>query len=299
MPPPSQGTIIIAPIMPPDTQDTYPTHKANYGLGGIHHVATLADRDAISVDRQQEGMLCSVEEDEQTYQLRNGVWVLFPDLSLNSIAAEDVSYTNPGYPTIAHVKAALDRLLYVAITGSLSGGSTNEVGTVITSLTLNWTLSKDPISQSLNQGLGAQTPLSLRTRSLTGLNITTNITYVLTASDGTTTITPSTTVSFLPRRHWGASTNPSLTSAQILALPSSELASSRNQTRTMAGNNEYLYFAWPASFGDPTFVVNGLTSTAWIKTVVNHTNALGFTQSYFVFRSTFLQNGSGIVVQVS
>jgi hypothetical protein len=71
------GTTIIAPIVPPDSLDTYPTHQANYGLGGIHHCLTIAERDAISIDRRQEGMLATVKSDSNTYQLVDGAWVLY------------------------------------------------------------------------------------------------------------------------------------------------------------------------------------------------------------------------------
>jgi len=60
-------------IAPTDTTDIYPTHSSNYGKGGVHHVATIVDRDAITAERRSEGMFCTVEEDGKTYQLVGGI----------------------------------------------------------------------------------------------------------------------------------------------------------------------------------------------------------------------------------
>lgn len=74
------GVLIIAPIETPDSLDTFPTHKANRGLGGAHTVADLTARDAISVDRRQEGMYCYVASTQENFQLVGGIlnanWVL-------------------------------------------------------------------------------------------------------------------------------------------------------------------------------------------------------------------------------
>jgi hypothetical protein len=61
-----------------DPRDKYPTHNSNLGFGGIHHVATVIERDAIPVDRRVAGMLCTVLSDNRIYQLSFDLteWVL-------------------------------------------------------------------------------------------------------------------------------------------------------------------------------------------------------------------------------
>lgn len=72
------GTIPLGgTIAPTDTTDVYPTHISNYEQGGVHHVATIAERDAITAERRMAGMLCTVANDgngnPKIYQLVGGV----------------------------------------------------------------------------------------------------------------------------------------------------------------------------------------------------------------------------------
>lgn len=60
---------VIGTLDVTDPRDTYPTHRTNLALGGIHHVNTTAERDAISEERRQAGMLCTVKQDGGFYQL--------------------------------------------------------------------------------------------------------------------------------------------------------------------------------------------------------------------------------------
>lgn len=50
--------------------DTYATHNSTRGKGGLHEVATLPDRDAITVARRTAGMLCYVESASTYYTLQ-------------------------------------------------------------------------------------------------------------------------------------------------------------------------------------------------------------------------------------
>lgn len=70
-----KGTNIAAPIVPYATNDSYPTHYAKYGKGGFMSLSTLNERDEISEERLEEGMLVYVLEDGQSYQYLGGEWV--------------------------------------------------------------------------------------------------------------------------------------------------------------------------------------------------------------------------------
>jgi len=64
------GTLrVLAPIAPGDTADTYPTHMAAYGKGGLRTVADIAARDAIPAARREEGMLVYTADSGQVYRL--------------------------------------------------------------------------------------------------------------------------------------------------------------------------------------------------------------------------------------
>lgn len=74
----NSGVLVIAPIVTPDSADTFPTHLANMGQGGIHSVPDTAARDAISTERRVAGMLCYVQG-IGFYQLSDDLstWTLF------------------------------------------------------------------------------------------------------------------------------------------------------------------------------------------------------------------------------
>ena len=55
----------------------YAIALANEIKGGLHTKDTLAERDAISTQRLQEGMLCYVIEDKSYYQWKNEQWIEF------------------------------------------------------------------------------------------------------------------------------------------------------------------------------------------------------------------------------
>lgn len=64
-----QGTKVISQIVPPTTEDTFPTHDAIYGKGGWREVASLTERDNISRSRMRVGMIVAVEETDTAYKL--------------------------------------------------------------------------------------------------------------------------------------------------------------------------------------------------------------------------------------
>lgn len=214
------------------------------------------------------------------------------DVSLSiPSAASDISYTNPEYPTVA---AALDQLLYVKPTVSMTGGNTYEDGTSLSSATLNWSTNKAITTQSIDQGIGSLDP-SLRTYTY-NTAITTDKKFTITVGDGKNTATSNTTFAFKNKKFYGISTEDSLTDAQIKALGNNEWCSGKtlakksyNCTPTAeAPNGFYIYYALPTSFvssGDPTFKINGLQTTAYLKTVkADYKNGQNKTVSYTIYR---------------
>ena len=67
------GTLVADKIVPTDSQDTFPTHDEEYGLGGFRTVFDLSHRDLISKDRRKEGMLVFCLANQSLYQLIGGV----------------------------------------------------------------------------------------------------------------------------------------------------------------------------------------------------------------------------------
>jgi hypothetical protein len=210
--------------------------------------------------------------------------------------AADITYPHNGFAT---VEEALNSLFYVTPIASMTATpSTAEVGSTVNDLTLDWTYNKTIVTQSIDQSVGSITPASVRTKALTSLGLTSALTWTLTGNDGTTNATDTAALSFLHKRRYGVSATATPDQALIAGL-TAEYSATRVQTRSMTASSQYLYFAWPAAFGEPSFTVNGLPVTGWVKTVVNFTNGSGYATDFWAYRSEYTQNGSGISVVVS
>lgn len=289
-----------------------PPGDAGVTVGGYRSVPTLVDRDDIPDGERTEGMLCNVIENNTIYKLVGGVtnaeWKVLTTGSSGPSeggggsggTAEDITYSNTGYPTLTNVQEALDRILYVApsINSFTINPSVVEKGSTVTKVTLSWNLNKNVISQTINQGVGA-IDIANRSVVLENQQIKSAITYQLTVADDKTQANRSASIAFQQKRYWGVSTKETLTSADILALPASEFSTGRSQSRSVSPTAQYIYFAWPSTFGTPSFKVNGLANNAWVKTVVSFTNSSGAVESYDVYRSQFIQNGSNIIVDIT
>lgn len=185
-----------------------------------------------------------------------------------------------------------------------NNAGTVESGTTITDVTLSWTLSHGTmVSQSLTD-VGSITA-SLRSYALTGLSITSPKQYTLSYSltylgfNGTINGSVSTTVSFGQKRYWGVLSTDTPTDSDIISL-SSEFATNFAQNRVFNPSNQYIYFAWPETFGAATsFKFNGLVSSAWLLTTRTFVNAAGGSASYHIYRSEYRQNGANIAIEVA
>jgi len=76
------GVRVTGPVVPTDTADTFPTHKASYGLGGFMAVADATARTGISSDRREAGMLVYQIDTKAYWTLEGGIadgnWVQKP-----------------------------------------------------------------------------------------------------------------------------------------------------------------------------------------------------------------------------
>lgn len=184
-----------------------------------------------------------------------------------------------------------------AITSFDNNQNTVEVGATIASTVLTWTLVGGAItSQSLDNSIGSLNT-ALRTYTHTS-SYSTDRTYVLTASDGVTPTTRSTTINFLRKAYWGASANTSLNDAQVIAL-SQAFATGRQMTQSISATGQYLYIAYPATFGAASFVVDGFADAGWTLVTRTFVNASGGSASYNIYRHTLIFSGGTYSVTVN
>lgn len=191
----------------------------------------------------------------------------------------------------------------------------SEVGSTVNSYTLNWTYnrnSSNPASQSLSTS--GSLAVALRTLAVTGAGITTDTTITLSAvgddvSWGASVGNPSsltTSILFRPSIYHGVDNgSPISTGSGIMTAFSSSavLSSSRAVTYTfdasVSGGSNYLYIAYPSSFGAPSSTrFNGFAFTDYTSTTSSLTNASGNTETYIILRTNSTYSGSSISWQV-
>jgi hypothetical protein len=215
---------------------------------------------------------------------------------------------NPSYyidGLLTQGNAALARA-YLGITGGGGGvplavsSFSNSIGVVekgssVASANLAWAYNNPVTSQSLDNGIGSLLP-TVTTYHDVG-PWTSNRTWTLTGSYGTDTVHATTSILFESKRYWGPQAATSLTDGQIIAL-SSEFGTSFGMSHSITCAAQYLYFAFPASFGIPTVTVNGLVNTAWTVVARAFVNASSYNTSYNIYRSNNLLTGTYLLALI-
>lgn len=179
----------------------------------------------------------------------------------------------------------------VSISSFTSSVTQAEMGSVVDSVTLTYSINKTPDALTLD---GAQiTPAKSGSEQLTGLGLTSNKTWTLVASDnGSSSYDPATsrktaTITFLNRVFYGASAAGTVDSAFVSGLSSKILTGSRSRTITVAaGSGEYIWYCVPVRLGTCSFKVRGFDGGFEDAETVSVTNSSGYTENYYVYRSS-------------
>ena len=170
-----------------------------------------------------------------------------------------------------------------------------ERGSTVADVTLKWSLSKVPASLTLNgEPLGAADTQMV----IEGANLTTDTTYTVKAVDARdASAQRNATVYFRDKRHWftGEYDADGVTDG-VLNAATGELATSKAKTFTVdASAGQHIFYAFPHSWGTPTFFVGGFEGGFSLLKTFDHVNASGASVSYDVYRSTNAGLGSTTV----
>lgn len=162
-----------------------------------------------------------------------------------------------------------------------------ERGSTIADVTAAWSLSKTPKTLTLDD---KTQDVDSKGTTLTGVNLTTDKTYTLKAVDARgTAATRTASVAFRDKRHWWAaeSLDAAGVTDQTINQATGELATGRAKTFTVtAGTGQHIYYAFPASWGTPSFYVGGFEGGFALLKTFDHVNASGATVSYQIWKST-------------
>ncbi|MCC6752053.1 MAG: hypothetical protein IT371_30655 [Deltaproteobacteria bacterium] len=133
------------------------------------------------------------------------------------------------------------------------------------------------------------------------------VTFTLTANDGGPPAVSNVVYTWLPRVFFGVSALATLTEAQIEALAGSALASSYPRSFTTSPTAQYVYYAWPASFGNATplsFQTPPPFPGGWVEMAgspisITANTAGAPTQNYRVWRTVNLLTAVSVLTVVS
>lgn len=118
--------------------------------------------------------------------------------------ASEIEYSSEEAEEVRSVQDALDKILYVVpkITSfKLNEAGTYENGSVVNSLNFSWSYNKKLIrSQSL---YGQDVPTTIRKAVFNNQNISRDTEFILTASDGTNTVSARQSINFVNFMYWG------------------------------------------------------------------------------------------------
>ena len=176
-----------------------------------------------------------------------------------------------------------------------------EVGNSTNSIAISYTLNRYPNTSVSITDVANITPFILADTININYNspILSTKTYTIATVDFGNIVTASTQVKFLFKTYWGNSGNTNLTNSEILAQSQSKLTSTKNDTYFWNNlNNQYIYLAYPASYGTPTFTFYDFVVTFEQQYISNFVNTSGGVTDYYVYRSENRLNGS-VTITVS
>lgn len=213
----------------------------------------------------------------------------------------DLAYINEAYPDMANVKDALDELLYFnpavkSFTASPAFGD-YEIGSKVTNPKFTWSFNKDIVSQTLTDC--TVDGIVTRTAEYVG-EIDAQKTFTVSAKDSKgTSCSKSGAYNFKHKRYFGVATAPeAYDSTFVLGLTGKEFCTSRQKSAftLTAGEGQYFYYVFPASYGTPTFNVGGFDGGFELAATIDFTNQSGNTTSFVIWKSENANLGAQNIV---
>lgn len=202
-------------------------------------------------------------------------------------AAENIEGLEEVDERLDDLEDAVADLNYTPITASLSvNQGTKELGSSVTGAVLSWSVSKETKSITLD-GVAVDGKTSYTDPN----TYTTTKTWTLRATEADAkghTATAYASISFLNGVYYGVSSNGSIDtedSADILAFTKKLRSSKYPEFTVTAGDGEYIYYCLPSRMGACTFTVGVLSGGFTLQSEGSFTNASGYTERYYIYRS--------------
>ena len=178
---------------------------------------------------------------------------------------------------------------------------TREMGSTITSINLNWSLNRKPVTQTLN---GEELGVDVRKQYVDGLNVTmdrnTWPSWKLTVTDTRNKVVSGTVsgFTFLNGVYWGVAAQPEAINSQFVLGLTKKLSSSKVSSFTVnAGAGQHIWYCLPVRLGTCTFKVGGFEGGFTLVDTISFTNDTEgkYTERYYIYRSDESNLGSTTV----
>lgn len=216
----------------------------------------------------------------------------------------DDSLTLPGKPADAKVtgdkltllEGKIADLLYkeISVTSFTNNVGTVELGSTVNDVTLTWKLNKTPVSVTIDGT--AQTVAAEGSVKQTGLALKATKTWTLKATDERdAAATKTTSVSFVNGVYYGTAAAGAMNSAFILGLTRTLRSNKLPSFTVNAAAGQYIYYCVPTRYGTCSFSVGGFSGGFSLATTTSFTNASGYTEDYYVYKSDNAGLGSTTV----
>lgn len=197
---------------------------------------------------------------------------------------------------LAEIESQIADILYtpIVIKSFTNNVGTAEIGSSVKSVSLSWSTNKTPTTVALD---GAVLLPEITGWGMTDLNITEDTDFTLKVIDERgTEATKTTSIVFLNGVYYGVSAEPeAYDSAFILTLTKNLRSTKRPSFTVNASAGEYIYYCLPTRLGTCAFTVGGFTGGFSLMDTISFTNASGYTEDYYVYRSDNAALGSTAV----
>lgn len=233
--------------------------------------------------------------DQQT-QARANIGAASSDAlnNLNSQLSSELETLNTNVSNeLFDIKGQLADLLYkpISILSFTQNLGIREIGEAVSDIELSWSFNKTPILLTLDDE-----PLDVETsvKVVNDVIVThdNNKTWVLTGTDERgATDTKSLSILFYNGIYHGIGTEAAEFTSNFVTNLDKELKSSRSGHFTVNPSEQYIYYAFPVRLGTATFSVGGFQGGFEPPVTVQVTNSYGYTEDYYVYRSTNLITG--------
>lgn len=189
-------------------------------------------------------------------------------------------------------------LLYkaITITDFSNNVKTARIGQTVTAVSFSWAFSKSPVKVTLD---GVEQAVDSTGAALSGLSVKGNKSWTLKATDERGAVaTASTGVTFLHGVYYGVGATQEAYGDDFVNSLSVDWRISKKPSVTLTPSGEHVFYCLPTWMGTCSFSVGVLPGGFELADTVAFTNAYGYKQNYYIYKSVEALSGT-ITVNVS